>query len=337
MKVRLWVSLLAIFVVAAVALTVVLPRWNDGATRAAGLQTFIDTNTDDGICDLPPDSSRTVAHPTGFDVAVCVEDPTAAVAVFSFNLLYNKTILVAPEVANSGAALDDNPNANQAALGGGWDCSSFGQAFPMGDKDEAGDPPTLGRAFLGCLSLNGPWTFTSTNYLALVHFTTQGITDTTSLTLASVTMSDPDANEIGSCNPDVIVPMPCVDGSVTVTGGAPPPTATNTPTPTRTPTITPTPTVTPTPPPFDCVFEDDYGWGTSLGIKARNWTFMGPGAFKVSGTGVMHIRDRVIVSGKSGSVRVFGVGMCPSGPARATAVNMSIQRFGVLRLSDISP
>jgi hypothetical protein len=226
--------------------------WLSGDARSTAADTFrvfIDTDTSDGICDLPEDSSLSVPPGASFSVAVCVEDPPAAVAAFTFSVVYDDTVIVAPEVADDGTALDDNPDANQAALGDGWDCSVFGTAFPQGDADPDSGPGH-GLAKLGCLSLAGPYTFASTGYLALVNFQAQGVAGTSALALSQVVLDDETPDEIGQCNPSLYSPVPCVDGTVAV-GGAP--VATSTPvvtrgtTPAATPAVTPTPA--PTPPP----------------------------------------------------------------------------------------
>jgi len=339
MKVRPWISLLAVSLVAAAALAVLLQPWNIGPTAAnPGFGTFIDANTGDGTCDLPPDSANTVAHPANFNVAVCVEDPTAALGSFSFEVVYDDSVILAPEVANSGTALDDNPNANQAALGTGWDCSGFGLAYPTGDTDPAGGAGH-GRAKINCLSLSGPWTFATTGSIALVNFNTQGIQNTTSLALENTVLGDGPGNEIGSCNPSVSVAMPCVGGSITVTGGQPTATSTSTPTATRTPTVTPTGTVTPTPLPYACRWEDDFGRNTSLVIHADqpgSWAFEGPGLI-VSGASSRHLGTSRFVLGRTNGVMVFGMGRCPNGPGRATVLNLSVFPPQMFRLNDVSP
>jgi hypothetical protein len=148
--------------------------------------------------------------------------------------------------------VDDNPDANQAGLGTGWDCTGFGYSYPKGDIDAA-TGPGHGRAKIGCLSLTGPFTFTSTGYVALVNFNTQGPLASTTLVVENLAIGDPPGTELGSCNPSIGIPIPCVDGNVTVAGpvtDTPTPTVTltpsRTPTPTRTPAATNTPTKTPT-------------------------------------------------------------------------------------------
>jgi hypothetical protein len=230
--------------------------WLSGDARSTAADTFrvfIDTDTTDGICDLPEDSSLSVAPGASFSVAVCVEDPPAALGAFAFDVIYDDTVIVAPEVADEGAALDDNPDANQAALGAGWDCSGFGLAFPTGDIDPAAGAGH-GQARIGCLNYAGPYPFTSTGYVALINFNAQGAAGGSTLALASLVLGDSAAAEMGSCNPTVAVAVPCVDGAVSV-GGAPVATSTPVVTPGTTPAVTPettpgaTPTPAPTPPP----------------------------------------------------------------------------------------
>jgi hypothetical protein len=339
MRVWRWITVVGISLLATLALAVVLPRWNTGATATDGLTTFVDADSTNGYCNLPPDSSRNVPQSTSFDVAICVENPTSPLYGFDFELVYDDSIVRAPEVTTNAPMLDDNPDANQTALGGGWDCTGYGIAPPTGDVD----PLTgsgHGRAKISCVSLIGPWTFTSTGYVAVVHFNALGIASTSDLALQSVYLtSAPSGGEMGSCNPDLDVPMPCVDGSVTVTGGAPPPTATKTPTITPTPTKTPTPTVTPTPRPFACLWEDDFGWGTSLGIRGDatgSWQFKQGSTVLASGSGSRPLATSRLVTGQFSGLRLFAMGRCPGGPARATALDTSAFPFRVLRLVDVS-
>lgn len=248
---RRWPGVVAVLLLAALVPGVM---WLSGRTRPTAAQTmrvFIDADTADGICDLPEDSSVSVLSPASFDVAVCLESPPSAVGAFSFDLIYDDTVILAPEVADAAPALDDNPDANQAALGGAWDCSGFELAFPTGDSDLASGPGH-GEATIDCLSLTGPWTFTSTGPLAVIHFEAQSVVGGTELAVENVVIGDKGGAEIGSCNPAVGVPMTCVNGTVSVDGGAPPPPTPTQPTSAATPTATsvagaPTPTSTSTP------------------------------------------------------------------------------------------
>jgi hypothetical protein len=258
---RLWITAGAVSLAATLLLVLTWLGGNTRLTKADTFRVFIDANTGDGICDLPEDSSVSVAKSSSFEVAVCVESPPSALGSFSFDVVYDDTIILAPEVADSGTALDDNPDANQAALGGAWDCSGFNLAFPTGDADPVGGADH-GKASIICLSLTGPFSFTSTGDIALIDFDTKGVDGNSSLALQNVIVGDAIGAEMGSCNPSISFPMPCVDGSVTV-GGAAPPGATPTltpgapsPSPTATsglPAATSTPqssTLTPAPTPL---------------------------------------------------------------------------------------
>ena len=144
--------------------------------------------------------------------------------------------------------------------------------------------------------------------------------------------------------------------------GTPTPTATLTPTPTATPTPAHTATLTRTPTPIatatrtatrtqtptrtpaalkTCFFEDDFGRGTTLAVSGNTRSFSGPGV-AVEGTGVRRVRGRVIVAGRSGSVRVAGWGRCPFGPGRFVARSVGCRPVSppiriMLRLVDVSP
>jgi hypothetical protein len=256
---RCLIGVVALALLAPSLLAVVWLSGNARSTAADTFRVFIDTDTTDGICDLPEDSSLSLPGGTSFSVAVCLEDPPFALMAFAFEVVYDDTVILAPEVADVAPALDDNPDANQAALGGGWDCSAAGFAYPTADIDPA-TGAGHGWAKIGCYSLAGPWTFTSTGYIALISFQTQGVSGSSAVGLQNVVLGgiSEGGAEMGSCNPTIAVPMPCVDGAVAV-GGAPIATSTPVVTPGTTPAVTPgttpaatpgtTPGVTPTPAP----------------------------------------------------------------------------------------
>jgi hypothetical protein len=245
---RCWIGVVALALFASFLLAVTWLTGNARSTAADTFRVFIDTDTTNGICNLPPDSSVSLPTGTSFSVAVCIEDPPSALGSFALDVIYDDTVIVAPEVADVAPALDDNPDANQAALGTGWDCTGFGLANPIGDFDAA-TGAGHGDARIGCMSLEGPWTFTSTGYVALINFQTQGAAGSSALALANVVLGETTGTEMGTCNPAISFPMPCVDGAVSVAGA---PIATSTPvgTPGTTPVVTPgtTPATTPTTP-----------------------------------------------------------------------------------------
>jgi hypothetical protein len=124
---------------------------------------------------------------------------------------------------------------------------------------------------------------------------------------------------------------PTVTNTPTIT---PTPTVTNTPTVTPTRTATPTSTSTPTPAPCDCLLEDDFGRGTSLCILGSQWEFDWPTG-TASGTGrVMSWGSSKMLSGRAGGFFVFGAGVCPAGPGRAMALDLSHFPFLLLQLRD---
>jgi uncharacterized repeat protein (TIGR01451 family) len=103
------------------------------------------------------------------------------------------------------------PSSMGDDLGGGWDCTGFGSAPPVCDKNLAGDPATMGRAYLGCGSLNGPFTLgddESDNVLGVVTFKALNVSQDL-LKLANVTVGDETAAEVGTCNPGIGFPIPC--------------------------------------------------------------------------------------------------------------------------------
>jgi hypothetical protein len=222
----------------------------------------IDMDISDGACvDIDP---SLVQASGSFQAAVClVTNPNnVALAAYRFNLLYDDTIIQAPEVADAGTALDDNPDANVGTttfttatypldLGGGWDCSGGVGAFPKGDNNAATGPGN-GSAFSGgCGSAAGPNQLI-TGPLAVVSFNIVG-SGSTELDLDATSVTDDFLAEVGSCDPAVDVPAICNNGTFS-TGAVVPtdtPTATETTAPdTETPTATNTTapdTETPTP------------------------------------------------------------------------------------------
>jgi len=200
----------------------------------------------------PVDTASVELLGGSYRVAVCVTALPAGVASFAFDLVYDDTLNQAPEVADSGTALDDNPDANATEgtpvpgtnvwpavgtgdnLGTGWDCTGFGYAYPTADTDPL-TGPGHGRATIKCYSLFGPFTLgdnETAGVLATVQFNVIG-TGADTLHLESVVIGE-EQGELGSCNEPVVIPIPCFDATDDKT----------TPTPTPTPTYTPTVAVT---------------------------------------------------------------------------------------------
>jgi hypothetical protein len=185
-----------------------------------------------GPCDVI-DASSTVAVGSFVEVAVCqinfVSEPNAA---FQYGLIYNDTIIAAPEVADIGPGLDDNPDANAGTttfgptnLGPFWDCTGGVAAYPRGDSLAATGAGN-GRAFSGaCTSLAGPYTLGPSGVLSIVTFVgvTLG-TSTISITAGAITPNSLSATI--SCDPVVDTPMACVGGAINVVAPSPTPTPT---------------------------------------------------------------------------------------------------------------
>lgn len=161
-------------------------------------------------------TARSILGGVFFPVDVVLVDPPVPVGTFTLWLFYDDTVLWAPEAPDTpGDSLDDNPDANQAALGGGWDCSIFDVDFPVADYDP-GTGPGYGQAKINCWSLTGPYTFTSTNTLVSIVF--YGLrAGSSSLTLGNETVvSDPGGVQFGSCDPASGIPMTCGTANIDI-------------------------------------------------------------------------------------------------------------------------
>jgi len=161
-------------------------------------------------------TSGAVSISTSFSVDIVLVDPPTLLGVFEFSLLYDDNVIRATELPDTPGSdsLDDNPDANQAALGGGWDCSIFDLAYPTGDKKpETG--PQAGEAKISCWSMTGPYQFASTGAIASVNFVPVS-PGSTWLDLANVVLGGHDGAEMGSCNPISSVEMTCGSASITV-------------------------------------------------------------------------------------------------------------------------
>jgi hypothetical protein len=213
----------------------------------------LDLDTTDGICSsIYVNPQRTVNAGTSFDVAICFQNkpyPNEGIIGMTFRVAYNDTIIRAPEVADAGAGVDDNPDANAGAttfsspsLPAGWQCNVSGSNYPVGDFD--GVPLNgAGEARSSCSwpnHPNPPFGALFNGVFSVIHFTA-GATGTTSLNFTYGVVT-PWSSGIGSsfgC-PGT---MYCFGGSITVDT----PTATETPTPTATSILaTDTPTATST-------------------------------------------------------------------------------------------
>ena len=217
-------SAIILLIVGLLAGVVVLTANSHGRAAAEPILALdLDITNGGGPCEVI-DSTRAQAAATSFQAAVCLTSNPNAVAVagFGYKILYDDTIVAAPEVADAGASLDDNPDANAGtttftpatypnALGSGWDCSGGVGAYPKGDVD--GVTNGTGVAYSGgCGSAAGPNTLV-TGVLGVVTFNVLS-TATANLTLSAVSVTDNDLIEVGSCSPTVDTAMTCTGGVV---------------------------------------------------------------------------------------------------------------------------
>ena len=161
-------------------------------------------------------TSGAVSVSAPFSVDIVLVDPPNLLGAFTLSLLYDDNIIRGTELTDTpgGDSLDDNPDANQAALGGGWDCSILDLTFPTGDTNpETG--PQAGKATISCWSITGPYQFASTGVIASVNFVPVSL-GSTALYLAEVVLGDSAGGEIGSCNPVTSTEIACGAASITV-------------------------------------------------------------------------------------------------------------------------
>ena len=258
-------SLLVAAALVAVTATAAL-RLGGGAEQAAAqeessLAVWLDMDTSDGPC---TDIDGAISHATGdiYGVAICATglyydpssgEPGLPIASFSFDVLYDDTLNIAPEVGDSGLGLDDNPDVNAGTtiwgdgLGGGWACDNATLAYPMGDKNAATGPGN-GDAFIACDSITGPWSMGDTetagviaviNFAAIAAGTDNLVIKTTSY------LAYQDTNKMGQCDPTKPLPIAC-NGGTDTKGGAPVPVPTSGPGPVA-PPVVPPPEVVPPP------------------------------------------------------------------------------------------
>jgi hypothetical protein len=254
--------LLGLLVVAALVAVTVLTtalRLGGGAEQAAAQESSVavslDMDTSDGPC---TDIDGAISHATGdiYSVAICVTGLYQGYPIgsFTFDVLYDDTLNIAPEVADAEQALDDNPDANAGAttwgdgLGTDWDCSASGMSYPTGDANPATGPAN-GQAYLTCDSLNGPYTLgdnETAGVIAVINFAAIAAGTDTMAIAESGYLAYPDVSKYGECDPNTDYPMACNGGTDTNQGG-PVPVPTSGPGPIA-PPVVPPPVVPPAPP-----------------------------------------------------------------------------------------
>jgi len=224
-------------------------------TPEPGAHFEIDAVPDTPACSVTSEPVRTVAPGDSFSIDFCMrnietQSNPANVGLFQFEIIYDATKILAPEVADVGTGVDDNPDLDNMAVTGsataaGWDCSGFGVAYPKGNG-YAGD--NTGHGFIACYTLSGPYPYdTGDARLASMNFNAVGANgDSSTIAIYQFSISNDIPSELASCNPPIDRAIDCY-GALILIQTPPTPTPTNTPLPTDTPTPTATPTDTPTP------------------------------------------------------------------------------------------
>jgi hypothetical protein len=220
-----------------------------GVTKEAVAQSpqlLLDADVSDGGPCASIDSEITVAPGQAFQVGVCLRGITTPPGNFQLSVIYDDTVISAPEIPLSDGALDDNPDANAGAttwgdgLGENWTCDIAGFGLqPVSDNDpETG--PGHGRADMACWSLTGPFALgdnEDAGVLAVISLSAgPDLLGATSLTLADVGLggltADNSLVDIGTCNPAAQGPvLDCIGATVHVAGPTIAPEEWPTPTP----------------------------------------------------------------------------------------------------------
>jgi len=244
MKSTLWLMAAPLGVLLGIAALVPASHLGGGTKEAVAQspQLLLDADVSDGGPCASIDSEITVAPGEAFQVGVCLRGITAPLANLQVSVIYDDTVISAPEIPLSDGALDDNPDANAGAttwgegLGENWTCDelSLGQQ-PIGDGDpETG--PGHGRADIVCWSLFGPWALgddEDAGVLAVISFNADpDQSGAISLELAGVGLGSWEAISLGTCNPAAQgVVIDCVGATVRVAGPTIAPEQWPTPTP----------------------------------------------------------------------------------------------------------
>jgi N-acetylneuraminic acid mutarotase len=196
------------------------------AQRPAELALDMDISNGSGPCS-PIDASRTTPVGSSVQVGVClISGAPSRIAAFRYNVSYDDTVAVAPEVVDVGTGLDDNPDANEGAttfqtptLGPGWDCSAGVGAYPKGDTDGVVDGD--GTVFSGgCGSFLTTMTQTD-GVLSVITFNATNA-GTTALEFSRAEVTDVSIAQVGSCDPVTDAPIVCTGGTLHVVGPAGP-------------------------------------------------------------------------------------------------------------------
>jgi len=117
----------------------------------------IDADTTNGSrpCD-PVDAQRLNAPTSGaYTVGICLVNSQGSPDAFEAVVEWSGGVALAPEVADAGDALDDNPDFNDSTpplgFGTDWNCTGLGFAYPIADDPQT---PEVTEAHVVCNSKN---------------------------------------------------------------------------------------------------------------------------------------------------------------------------------------
>ena len=232
-RLQLTLALLAAFATFAALLPASSLTNRVGKVAAEGPELSLDADISNGGPCATIDPEATVKPGQPFQVGVCVTGLATSVGGFSMDIIYDDTIINAPEIALQVGALDDNPDANAGntvwgeSLGEGWTCDilDLGQQ-PIGDNDpETG--PGHGLAQIACWTLAGTSTIgddEDAGVLAVVSFNgaPDKVGDTT-LEVANVELIAQQGTDMGTCKPAFANEIACRGAAVHVSGETIPP------------------------------------------------------------------------------------------------------------------
>jgi len=190
---------------------------------------YLDATSSNGLC-VAPDT-----HPSGtavlvgssFQVGICIENQAAAPGAFEATILFDGTKIGGTEVADAGAALSDNPDANDGSgasfIGTSWDCTALGFAFPhinipAGNTHIVCNDTTFGA---GSTLTASPGKLATATYSAIGTSAGTPLALTTDGTSGTDAAGGVDCSAPGTvCDGAIIVILPSADIQVTKTAPA---------------------------------------------------------------------------------------------------------------------
>ena len=154
-------------------------------------------------------SVRSVSGLQDINVDIVLGDDVGSLGALDFTLVYDDTRLT-PGAAGAGG-LAGNPDFNESALGGTWNCGLGGS--PSADTDAA-TGPGHGVALLSCFTTAAGSDIAAATVIATLrlHVAASG---TSSITIGNAHFAHYDTTDIGTCDAVAGGTMTCAGGSVT--------------------------------------------------------------------------------------------------------------------------